>query len=522
MARLAALTEIVRVVARSDDYDGLLLSTARAARLALGGTLVSVARWDRSSGHLQTLVNEGDVDHGRREAVLSDPITRGSGCVASLTAPCDPAERQALVDTHMASAVDVPIVLEGQVWGDLWVARGDDRPDFDETDLDYAIVVAAQVATAIAAGERFERISHLAYTDPLTGLANRRAVDEQIERGLAAHERTGAPASLLVCDVNGLKAVNDEGGHEAGDRVLVGLAAEISAAAAVAPGALAARLGGDEFCIVLNGVSGDTAAEVAEDLCHRAGRAAPHGVSCGVASTDDDVGQVRSPGRLFRLADAAQYRAKRTHSTDPVVAGRTLATVTDEAVRETTDDATSDRRVVRSRARPDASRLLELGLDALDRAVGCDVSERLELVADLLARSLDASGWWVSVQPTDTSIVRTIGYAGHRTTDAGTGLPADEIGAEFALETFPLTRKALEGAAFLVSVDDPAADPSEVAIIQGMGCLTLLVVGDRDVVGDGWLLEIFGDEISAPMHEMPAVCRALVAVAIGGGAKRLP
>jgi hypothetical protein len=61
----------------------------------------------------------------------------------------------------------------------------------------------------------------------------------------------------------------------------------------------------------------------ARELCRRAGRLElGEGVACGVASTEDPIGQVRSARRLFRLADAAQYRAKAVRATEPVVAGR--------------------------------------------------------------------------------------------------------------------------------------------------------------------------------------------------------
>lgn len=533
IARLASLTEIVRVVASSNDYDNLLEETARAARLALGGSAVSVSRWEKSTGQLRTLINEGDLASWevsrpegdaysvRRDAALTSLIIEGKGYVVSRAGAGDPTQLETLVHAEKNSAVNVPIVVEGQVWGDLWVSRSVDEPEFTELDLDYATVVAVQVATAIAAGERLDRISRLAYTDPLTGLANRRAVDERIEQGLAAHTDSNVPASLLVCDVNALKAINDEGGHEAGDRVLVSFAAELSTAAALASGSLAARLGGDEFCIVMNGISGDRAAVVADDLSRRADRVTPHGVSCGVASTDDDVGLVRSPARLFRLADAAQYRAKRSHSSSPVVAGRSLATATDEAARETEVGASADRRVVRGRARIDVGRVLDLGLAALDHGTVHDIAERLELVADLLARSLDASGWWISRSPAGADYVETVGYAGHRTANAETGETDDEIGTKFSLETFPLTEKALAGRALTVSVDDPKADAAEVAIIQGMGCVGLLVAGDVDRSGDGWLVEIFGDEISSPLEPMATVARALVVIAVGQASRQL-
>jgi GGDEF domain-containing protein len=89
------------------------------------------------------------------------------------------------------------------------------------------------------------------------------------------------------------------------------------------PGALAARLGGDEFCLLAVGPKADDVVEVADELCRRAAELEPgDGVACGVASTDDPIGPVHDARRLFRLADAAQYRAKGLGSARAVVAGR--------------------------------------------------------------------------------------------------------------------------------------------------------------------------------------------------------
>ncbi|MBR7677499.1 diguanylate cyclase, partial [Streptomyces daliensis] len=83
----------------------------------------------------------------------------------------------------------------------------------------------------------------------------------------------------------------------------------------------AARLGGDEFCLLAVGPDADEVVRVADELCRRAaGLGTGEGVACGVASTGDPVGPVRSARRLFRLADAAQYRAKAARAARPVVA----------------------------------------------------------------------------------------------------------------------------------------------------------------------------------------------------------
>jgi diguanylate cyclase (GGDEF)-like protein len=529
VARLAALTEIVRVVGSSHDYGSLLFNAARAARIALGGDSVSVSRWERESGQVRTLVNEGhlmgwEAQHPvdevypiREDPSLTALLLDGRGYYVTLDGSTSGPDRAILLDTEKACGLDVPIVVEGQVWGDLWIARTGDTEPFTDSELDFATLVVAQVATAISAGERLERVSQLAYLDPLTGLANRRAVDERLDAAVDAHLTQGWPVSLLVCDVNGLKEINDSSGHEAGDRALIELALLISAAAALAPGSLAARLGGDEFCIVLDGHSGDVAAGVAEQLSERAAAVLPHGISCGVASTDDDIGEVRSTGRILRLADSAQYRAKRARSLRPVIAGRSLAAPISSSAQPNSVNLMPERRQVRGRTRGGIDTLLELGLANLDQDRPAPVGSRVDTVADVITQYVDASGWWVSTQPGGGDLVRTTNFAAHRRSEPHPGSMSvinDQIGAEFNLDDYPLSRAALAGGSYVVTIDDPYADASEVAMLQGVGCIELLIVGGVDRNGDGWLIEIFGDEISQPLLPLTGLARALLSVAL--------
>jgi len=291
----------------------------------------------------------------------------GAGAGVPCAGPGPSPRAAALRRRGRGCCVVAPIVLHGRAWGELYVARGVDAAVFGRGDAEFAAVLAAVTAAGIAQHEQLEEARRLAFTDPLTGLANRRAVDSRLADGLARHRETGAVLSLVVCDINGLKRVNDEYGHEEGDRLLErfgrllslcgaslggtppggppGTPAEVPAGAGPSGGAareaadsggaagaggpagpggtLAARLGGDEFCLVVLGPSADDVVRAAAEVCRRAEElGAGEGVACGVASTGDPVGPVRSARRLFRLADAAQYQAKAARARGPVVAGR--------------------------------------------------------------------------------------------------------------------------------------------------------------------------------------------------------
>ena len=94
---------------------------------------------------------------------------------------------------------------------------------------------------AIGRAELFLQVEALAYTDPLTEVANRRVLEEALERACTASSGGDTPA-LLLCDIDGLKAINDNFGHDAGDRTIIRVAAALTEAAAGYPGAVVARI----------------------------------------------------------------------------------------------------------------------------------------------------------------------------------------------------------------------------------------------------------------------------------------
>ena len=212
------------------------------------------------------------------------------------------------------------------MWGALYATRLAGQPRFGAADLEFAAAVATHVAAGVVQADHFARIERLAFQDPLTGLANRRAVDDRLEAEMAPGKDRAFPVSVVLADINRLKQVNDSFGHEAGDRLIASVGQAVSQASGLVPGSLAARIGGDEFCIVVTGATLADAVRVAEEVCRLVeGRPMSTGVSCGVASTDSLAGHVDSPVRLLRLADAAQYRAKRAGLRWPVVAGQVAA-----------------------------------------------------------------------------------------------------------------------------------------------------------------------------------------------------
>jgi diguanylate cyclase (GGDEF)-like protein/PAS domain S-box-containing protein len=159
-------------------------------------------------------------------------------------------------------------------------------------------------------------MAHQARTDPLTGVLNRRAFMDEMQRHIARLDREQAGGTLMFVDLDDFKTVNDRLGHAVGDQVLVHLARLLHKL--VRPSDLIARLGGDEFAVWLSGADHMTAAERADHFCKTAPvelqlslpEAFPNlGVSIGIATRR--AGSQEPIADLTRRADMAMYEVKR-------------------------------------------------------------------------------------------------------------------------------------------------------------------------------------------------------------------
>jgi diguanylate cyclase (GGDEF)-like protein/PAS domain S-box-containing protein len=215
-----------------------------------------------------------------------------------------PAVSQRLVDEiGVVSALWQPVLRNGVAVGVLTVVWEERVEELSERLSSLMGLLASEAAVAIERADLLTRLEAVARTDDLTGLANRRAWDEQLPRELARAKRDERPVCVAMVDLDRFKEYNDEHGHQAGDRLLKQIAAIWRDV--LRPTDVLARYGGEEFVVLLPNCGVDRAVEVIERLRG----VIPEGETCsgGVASWDGREG----PESLVNRADDALYRAKR-------------------------------------------------------------------------------------------------------------------------------------------------------------------------------------------------------------------
>jgi diguanylate cyclase (GGDEF)-like protein len=193
----------------------------------------------------------------------------------------------------------------------------------------FALLVSVTAITsALMHGELIQR--DRAVLDPLTGLLNRSALDTRVAEIEQQARLAGGSLSLVLCDIDAFKQVNDTFGHDRGDAVLRDVGYELRKSLRTFE--LVYRIGGEEFLVLMPGASRDEAVQVAERLRRNIALARPGGLSltlsAGVASA---AGGGLRYDELFRSADAALFQAKRDGRDRVVVAVAREAAVSEAA-----------------------------------------------------------------------------------------------------------------------------------------------------------------------------------------------
>lgn len=484
------------------EVSDLVVTAARLARDLTGSTVASLGRVDQDTFRAMTVdppikdaawtgLAASEYRASTRPALRALIRDRRGWVVDASNPDGDQAEIEALLATGMSAAVAVPVLAHGSVWGQLYLARREPVP-FTTDEVELLEVFTNLVAGALTRIDIASQVERLVLADPLTGLPNRRAADSALAAALAS----GAVTCVVMCDVDSLKHINDEHGHERGDELLRSVGDVVRRMRDALPGSTAVRLGGDEFCVITVGIPSAEVRVVIESELALGGL--PYGatLSYGIASTEHT--DPETTGRsLFRLADAAQYRAKRARQL------RTTAVNRFGGVTELT--------------------VLDDGLTALDtltreahaRGTATHTADRLCAVAAALTESVGAMHWYVSSCEAQARTLR-LESRGYSVSRPDTAFLTDAFGQDFASRTHPSTARALDGGAFWVHVSDPDGHPHERHLLAATDATAVVAAGGPDASGRRWLAELYFDNMHVDVGYIATSVRAVVAAAIVG------
>jgi diguanylate cyclase (GGDEF)-like protein/PAS domain S-box-containing protein len=244
-----------------------------------------------------------------------------------LTAPC--AHAAGVKHTYLC----IPILAQGETLGILHLQATDDVPQMNASELSFKTTFAAQVGLSIANIRLREALRTQSVRDALTGLYNRRYLEETLEREMRRAARAEQSLGILMIDLDHFKNFNDTYGHDAGDAVLRETGASLTKG--IRAEDFVCRFGGEEFVVILPTADPETSRTRAERLRTKMRELTImyQGKSLGMVTISVGVAAFpahgTSPKELMAAADAALYEAKRGGRDKVVVAS---APVMDEAV----------------------------------------------------------------------------------------------------------------------------------------------------------------------------------------------
>lgn len=222
------------------------------------------------------------------------------------------AERTEFQREGIRSIVLVPIPSGAGLWGFAGFDAVRGSIDWTE-DFELGLrLLGKMLASALQASELAQRLTEMAFHDPLTGLANRKLLEDRLAHAHARARRSGGALAVLLVDIDDFKPINDRLGHGVGDELLCEVARRLCSA--VRSVDTVARLGGDEFVLLLDGVDEAEAQRIAGRALAALGQpvelqgeSLQVGASVGLAFCR---GCDLLPAELLRAADGAMYQAK--------------------------------------------------------------------------------------------------------------------------------------------------------------------------------------------------------------------
>lgn len=279
----------------------------------------SVMTFDEAANELVIKASEGLVSGegeviklGLGEGIAERVFESGQACFTEDLEIAGFARAPAERSYKTKSFISFPIITKkGRKLGVLNVADKVGGGQFDAVDLGMLEVIGARIAEAVYRAELQEH----SFTDPLTGLFNRRSLNERLTVELNRSQRYSYPMSFLMIDIDDFKRYNDLNGHPAGDGALRTTAHTLKTALRATD--VAFRYGGEEFCILLPQTSLVEAGVIAERMRQRVTEADyPHGKSqpLGIVSVSIGISTsgtvIDNAEKVIAAADQALYSAK--------------------------------------------------------------------------------------------------------------------------------------------------------------------------------------------------------------------
>ena len=308
MQELFAMTDMLQAADGHDDAGSVLMATSRRLLPDFGGALYV---FNNSRDRLDLAKSwDGEDEFSPPETLLPSScwaLKRGKPHIN------DPSVNT-LCCAHVISSgatLEVPMLAKGSIHGLLVLAINGENSFQRLMDVRrLARAIADSISLALSNIALREKLRTQSLRDPLTGLYNRRYMEDALDRYASLAERSGSATSVVMIDLDNFKRLNDEYGHAKGDAVLCDVASQL--VAALRPSDVVSRYGGEELLVILPNCGIDDAQLKAEMLRSRIESLTEmHGIpitaSFGIAGLPETS---TSPTDVIPMADAALYEAK--------------------------------------------------------------------------------------------------------------------------------------------------------------------------------------------------------------------
>ena len=314
--RLHALQNATTAFAASTEEEEVVHALTEAVRTAVAATAVC-AMVEEPNGDIRAVGGRHLLDEvvpGARWPVYDEALRTMEHQAIGRLSETDAETADAMRAARVESFTVLPVQNDAGVRGLIVSFFGRER-ELSEAAVDLKLSITKQAMQALKSMRLQRMLEQLALYDELTGLANRKLLEEQLTLAIASALRDASSLALMFIDLDGFKAVNDNLGHRAGDAVLHEVGERLRGV--VRQNDLVGRLGGDEFVVICETVDAESAQTVAGRITD-AIRAPYPGVpaslpvsaSVGVVLTLPAGHHVPTSDELLTRADAAMYRSK--------------------------------------------------------------------------------------------------------------------------------------------------------------------------------------------------------------------